>query len=126
MAQCADAHLFCTGCTRAYAGAQLGAQRCALVCMDTAGCGAAFAEAELRRVLGAPLLALYERLRARDELRRADLAGLAECPFCDFACVMEDEGDRLLRCQNEECSVVSCRLCKKPVSTPGAGGCVPS
>jgi TRIAD3 protein (E3 ubiquitin-protein ligase RNF216) len=122
MVQCADAHLFCSGCIRAYAGTKLGEQSCALVCMETAGCSAAFAESELRRVLDAGLLGLYERLRARDALKGAALEGLAECPFCDFACVMEDEADRLLRCQNETCSVVSCRLCKKPVGASVADG----
>jgi TRIAD3 protein (E3 ubiquitin-protein ligase RNF216) len=121
MVQCADAHLFCSGCIRTYAGTKLGEQSCALVCMDTAGCSAAFAESELRRVLDPGLLGLYERLRARDALKGAALENLTECPFCEYACVMEDEADRLFRCQSETCGVVSCRLCKKPVSEFGGG-----
>jgi hypothetical protein len=68
MAQYADPYLFSMGCTCVCAGAQLGVRRCALVCMDMAGC-----DAQRQRVLGAPLLGLYERLCAHDELRRANL-----------------------------------------------------
>ncbi|KAF6740982.1 hypothetical protein DFP72DRAFT_1026447, partial [Ephemerocybe angulata] len=122
MAQCPEAHLFCRKCIRSYAANLLGSQNSVLTCMSTSGCKAVFAPSELSRMLSPKLLSLYERLKQQKELKDAGLEGLEECPFCDWACVMEvsPEEDKLFRCGNEEggCGVVSCRLCKKKEHVP--------
>jgi hypothetical protein len=115
MAQCSDAHLFCATCVKAYASTQLGSQSADLLCMDTSGCKAPFAEPELRRVLDSKLMDLYERLAARANIDKAGIEGLEECPFCEYRCVIENESEKLFRCRRSECGVVSCRACKKPV-----------
>lgn len=50
-------------------------------------------------------------------METAGLAGLEECPFCDYAYVVEDPHEEVFRCARDECSVVSCRACKKKVAT---------
>ncbi|KAF6741511.1 hypothetical protein DFP72DRAFT_1083736 [Ephemerocybe angulata] len=122
MAQCLEAHLFCRKCIRSYAANLLGSQNSVLTCMSTSGCKALFAPSELSRMLSPKLLSLYERLKQQKELKDAGLEGLEECPFCDWACVMEvsPEEDKLFRCGNEEggCGILSCRLCKKKEHVP--------
>ena len=34
------------------------------------------------------------------------------CPFCDFGAIVENENDKEFRCQNKECQIISCRLCR--------------
>ncbi|KAF6759266.1 hypothetical protein DFP72DRAFT_1102545 [Ephemerocybe angulata] len=122
MGQCPEAHLFCRTCLRAYASNQLGSQNPVLTCMSTVGCKIVFAPSELERILPPKLFFLYERLKQQKELKDAGLEGLEECPFCDWACVIEvsKEEDKLFRCGNEDggCGVVSCRLCGKKEHVP--------
>ncbi|KAJ3498556.1 hypothetical protein NMY22_g19592 [Coprinellus aureogranulatus] len=121
MTTCPDAHLFCRSCLRQYAATELGSQNCVLKCMHTSGCTATFQEPELRRLLPSSLFSLYSRLKQQKELKEAGIEGLEECPFCDWACVIEVsvEVDRLFRCGNEdECGVVSCRMCRKKEHVP--------
>jgi TRIAD3 protein (E3 ubiquitin-protein ligase RNF216) len=117
MIQCPETHLFCTDCVTAYAGTRLGEENYIIPCMDTSGCTELFTDGELRRVLPAKLLELYERVRQRRDVEAAELEGLEECPFCDFKIVFDQDPDtdKLFRCQNENCSKVSCRKCKKEV-----------
>jgi TRIAD3 protein (E3 ubiquitin-protein ligase RNF216) len=118
MAQCTDTHLFCTSCVTSYASAKLGEQSSDLRCMDISGCKMAFPDSELRRVLPRKLFELYEHIRQRREIELAGIEGLEECPFCDYKVVLDVdfETDKVFRCQNFDCSKVSCRKCKKEVS----------
>lgn len=79
----------------------------------------AFPDSELRRVLPERLFGLYEQIRQRRDIELAEIEGLEECPFCDFKAVIDVdfEVDKVLRCQNEECGMSSCRKCKKEVGT---------
>lgn len=64
-------------------------------------------------------LNLYVGLLAFDhftDLLQAQIEGLESCPFCSYAVVIENEHERLFRCENARCGVVSCRECKKEVS----------
>ena len=120
MTQCPDAHLFCVECVTNYAATLLGEHNPAIACMDQSGCKLLFAPAELRRILAPQLLGLYERVSQRRELEAAGLDGLEECPFCEYQVVIENEQEKLFRCEREECGAVSCRRCKKLVSAPRA------
>ncbi|KZT66207.1 hypothetical protein DAEQUDRAFT_696012 [Daedalea quercina L-15889] len=118
MIQCPDAHLFCTDCMTSYSENLLGQHDANIVCMDQSGCKLAFPESELRRFLTPKLLSLYERVRQRKEIEAAGLEGLEECPHCEYKVVIENDQEKLFRCQNEECMAVTCRQCKKPDHLP--------
>ncbi|EMD32740.1 hypothetical protein CERSUDRAFT_99118 [Gelatoporia subvermispora B] len=113
MIQCPEAHLFCTDCMTTYASTLLGAHDANIVCMDQGGCKAPFPPSELQRVLSPKLLELYERVKQRKEIEAAGLEGLEECPFCEYKVVIENQEEKLFRCENEECRAVTCRKCKK-------------
>ena len=115
MVQCPEAHLFCTTCMMSYAETKLGEHDARIVCMDQSGCKLPFPESELRRFLTPKLLELYERVKQRKEIEAAGLEGLEECPHCDYKVVIENDQEKLFRCQNEDCMAVTCRQCKKPV-----------
>lgn len=117
MAQCPDAHLFCVSCLTAYVEARVGEANLDMVCMDTSGCKLLFSETELARVLNAKLLSLYNRMKQVKEVEAAGLDGLESCPFCDYKVVIENAAEKLLRCQNEDCMTITCRECKKAVSS---------
>jgi hypothetical protein len=86
-------------------------------CIDQSGCAAPIPESELRRFLPDGMMKLWERVKQRKEIEAAGLGGLEECPFCDYAVIIDDAEDKLLRCENlDVCGVVSCRTCKKSVS----------
>ena len=115
MTQCPGGHSFCTECMVAYTSNLLGEHNTKIACMDQSGCKLLFSDSELKRFLTPKLLALYERLKQAKEIEMAGLDGLEECPHCDFKAVIDGPSEGLFRCQNEECRVVTCRKCKKPV-----------
>jgi hypothetical protein len=103
---------------RAYGSSLLGTQNPDIKCLDLSGCNALIPESELRRFLPDEMMRLWERARQRKDIQSADLKGLEECPFCDYSVIIESAVEKLLRCGNKEvCGIVSCRACKKPVST---------
>ncbi|KAH7906652.1 hypothetical protein BJ138DRAFT_1129757 [Hygrophoropsis aurantiaca] len=113
MVQCPDAHLFCNTCMTSYASNLLGEHNPNIVCMDQSGCKLPFPECELERFLSSKLLELYHRVKQRKEIEAAGLENLEECPFCEYKCVIENEMEKLFRCENADCGAVSCRQCKK-------------
>lgn len=115
MIQCPEAHLFCTDCMTSYASTLLGGHDANIMCMDQSGCKLLFPESELRRFLSDKLLALYERVKQRKEIEAAELENLEECPFCEYKCVIENEQEKLFRCENQDCLAITCRECKKLV-----------
>jgi TRIAD3 protein (E3 ubiquitin-protein ligase RNF216) len=117
MIQCPEAHLFCKSCMTSYASNLLGEHNPNIVCMDQSGCTLPFPESELGRFLSSKLLALYYRVKQRKEIEAAGLENLEECPFCEYRCVIDNEMEKLFRCENAGCSAITCRMCKKPVST---------
>lgn len=115
MVQCPDAHLFCSSCITTYASTLLGSHDPNIVCMDQSGCKLPFSVSELRRFLTPGLMELYDRVKQRKEVEMAGLEGLEECPFCEYKVVIENEEEKLFRCERRECGAVSCRGCKKLV-----------
>ncbi|KAJ2928164.1 hypothetical protein H1R20_g8934, partial [Candolleomyces eurysporus] len=114
MAQCLAFHSICQRCLQSYVSTQLGSQNPVLKCIYTSGCNVSFPDSELRRLLSPKLLLLYDKLNQQRELTEAEIEDLEECPFCDWACIieMDVEEDVLFRCGNKEggCGVVSCRI----------------
>ena len=43
--------------------------------------------------------------------------GLESCPFCEY-CEVPPETERIFRCQNPECSKISCRQCREVNHAP--------
>ncbi|KAG8745956.1 hypothetical protein FRC10_006519 [Ceratobasidium sp. 414] len=135
MTQCAEGHLFCANCTKQNAETAVGDRNPNVLfvsiafaplswkdlrysrCMDQSGCRAPFPDDQLRRVLSANTLDLLDRLRQAKELEAAKLGGLEHCPFCDFACIIVDDG-RTFLCQKPTCMVVSCRKCRRKDHAP--------
>ncbi|KAI6027044.1 hypothetical protein EDC04DRAFT_175483 [Pisolithus marmoratus] len=113
MVQCPDAHLFCKSCMTSYSSTLLGEHNPNIVCMDQSGCKLPFPESELKRFLSSKMLELYARVKQRKEIEEAGLDNLEECPFCEYKCVIENEMEKLFRCENVECGAVTCRACKK-------------
>ncbi|TEB24727.1 hypothetical protein FA13DRAFT_1796930 [Coprinellus micaceus] len=110
MAECPAGHPFCPECLDGYASNRLGVQEFKLKCMHTSGCDAMFEMKALRLFLSPNLLALVEQLQQREDLRNAHLKGLEECPFCDWACVMEItlEESSVFACGNHgKCGIAS-------------------
>jgi TRIAD3 protein (E3 ubiquitin-protein ligase RNF216) len=118
MVQCPETHLFCKSCMSSYASNLLGEHNPNIVCMDQSGCKLLFPQSELERFLTPKLLELYHRVRQRKDIEAAGLENLEECPFCDYKCVIENEMEKLFRCENVDCGAVSCRECKKPDHLP--------
>jgi TRIAD3 protein (E3 ubiquitin-protein ligase RNF216) len=78
--------------------------------MDQSGCRVPFPDDQLQRVLSPKTLDLLLRIRQKKDLEDAKIGGLEHCPFCDFACIIVDDGPTFL-CQKSECMAVSCRKC---------------
>jgi TRIAD3 protein (E3 ubiquitin-protein ligase RNF216) len=115
MVQCPETHLFCVSCMTTCASALFSEHNSHIQCIDQSGCTALIPESELRRFLPEKMVRMWESISQHAEIMEARLAGLVECPFCNYVVVIENKEERLLRCGNEECGVVSCRACKKPV-----------
>ncbi|KAH7107635.1 hypothetical protein BKA62DRAFT_610679, partial [Auriculariales sp. MPI-PUGE-AT-0066] len=120
LVQCPDAHLFCIACVRFYVEQKLGDGLATFKCMSSSepACEASFSEAVLSRIIKSKTMELYHRVCARRDLQAAGLDGLEECPFCDYACVVENAEEKLFRCQREDCGEISCRKCKKRDHVP--------
>ncbi len=114
-----EIHFFCFTCIRRSADTQIGLMRYTLQCFDVSGCQAPFARSELREVLGSLIMDKLDSLEQEDEIQKAGLEGLEDCPFCSFKAVLPPvEEDREFRCENSSCKVTSCRLCKEKSHIP--------
>ena len=112
-------HFLCFGCLQRYADTEIGNQRYKLNCLDDSGCTAEYSRKERQRALNAKSFDTLERLQQQAELKLANMAGLENCPFCDFAAICPPvKVDKEFRCRNPECEKTSCRLCRKDSHIP--------
>ena len=112
-------HFLCFGCLQRYADTEIGNQRYKLNCLDDSGCTATYSRKERQRALNAKSFDTLERLQQQAELKLANMAGLENCPFCDFAAICPPvQVDKEFRCRNPECEKISCRLCRKDSHLP--------
>ncbi|KAG8881459.1 hypothetical protein FRB98_004298 [Tulasnella sp. 332] len=118
MIQCPETHLFCKDCSKRNAAEALGQRKSAITCMDQSGCKLEFPQSELERFLDTKALELLDRIRADKAVAECGFESLDECPFCDFKCIIENEQEKLFRCENEDCMAVTCRQCKRPDHLP--------
>ncbi|KAG9031372.1 hypothetical protein FRB95_002803 [Tulasnella sp. JGI-2019a] len=118
MIQCPEAHLFCKDCAKRNAAEALGQRKCVITCMDQSVCKLEFTQSELERCLDSKALELLDRIRAEKAVADCGFESLDECPFCDFKCIIENDQEKLFRCENEECQAVTCRQCKRVDHVP--------
>lgn len=121
MVECASGsgHFFCVVCFENFAKSKIGEMKSHLTCFSTDGCTSTFTRSEVKRVLAPKLFEKLEQLEQMDAIKGAQLEGLEECPFCEFKIICPPvEIDREFRCQNEDCQVTSCRLCKLTTHIP--------
>lgn len=110
MVQCPESHLFYRTCMKSYGANLLGMHDPKINCIDRSGCAAPIPESELRWFLLDGMMKLWERVKQRKEIEAAGLGGLEECPFCDYAVIIDDAEDKTVRYGNlGVCCVVSCR-----------------
>lgn len=112
MAMCGEGHRFCMDCARRAAQMVLENSKTRLLCLES-GCDKEFSAAEAKTFFDRKQFALWERRVAQAELAAAGIVGLEECPFCDFAMVIEDATITVFSCQNKGCRKESCRSCRK-------------
>ncbi|KAF3482238.1 IBR domain containing protein [Arthroderma uncinatum] len=107
-----DTHLFCKRCMKSNAESQIGMMKFEIVCMDMGGCVAKFSRSALVESIGDALVNKIDDLRQRDEIEKASIEGLEECPFCEYKEIYPSiEEDREFRCLKPGCEKVSCRKC---------------
>lgn len=112
-------HMVCHGCIKSHIESEIGMNRYKIVCIHMNGCESGFAIPELQRGVPQQLLDKLARIQQEDEVRRAEIEGLVECPFCDFMAICPPAAeDKEFRCINEDCKIVSCRLCKLRTHVP--------
>jgi hypothetical protein len=94
-----------------------GSGRHEVPCMDN-GCEASFPIESLQAFLRPQVVDLMLRRAQQEDVTRAGLENMVQCPFCDFAMILEDVEDKVFRCRNEECLKESCRQCRKANHVP--------
>ncbi|SCV71528.1 BQ2448_3116 [Microbotryum intermedium] len=113
IATCSEGCQFCRDCATQNVNTQIGMRKCAIPCMSVDGCAAIFLDSELERFLAATTVAALEKIRQEKEVDSAELEGLEKCPFCSFACIIDNPTERLFHCISDACRIVSCRQCKR-------------
>ncbi|KAJ8291237.1 Mediator of RNA polymerase II transcription subunit 6 [Rhodotorula toruloides] len=118
-AQCAEGHLFCKTCAVANASDRIGRRQAVLPCM-TAECTATFPPATYSSFLPPRMIESLASIAQQVDLDTAfdGVDGFEKCPFCPYACYIENPQERLLRCERPECRKVTCRQCKKESHLP--------
>ncbi|KAL2132450.1 hypothetical protein VTI74DRAFT_3787 [Chaetomium olivicolor] len=113
------AHWFCRVCARAMAENAIGLSKYQLNCMSIDGCDAVLAPHQKGSFLDAKLIAALDDIEQEAVLRMAGIENLATCPFCRYAAEYPSvEVNKEFTCENEECGVVSCRLCREETHIP--------
>ncbi|KAM0755017.1 hypothetical protein T439DRAFT_322072 [Meredithblackwellia eburnea MCA 4105] len=114
---CLEGHYFCRECVEQQVNTQIGQSRYTLPCMNTDGCTSSFPETQIA-YLPAKTLELLEKLKTQRSVEMAEIDGLAKCPFCPYAYIIENKEEKLFNCQKEDCLKVSCLQCKRESHLP--------
>ena len=118
MLQCADGlHLFCKECVTAHVRAKMGEGKLEFACLDSECTGSYLVETLQPLLRPAEFSKLLLRLNSQ-AVASADIPNLVQCPFCEFATIMDNPEDKIFRCLAPDCNRESCRLCKEPSHIP--------
>ena len=116
-----DFHWFDYECAGNLAKSQIGASKYELKCMFTGagGCQAHFAKDQVKLFLDAKSIETLEAIEQEANIRTAGIEGLETCPSCHYAAEYPSvEENKEFRCDNPDCGLVSCRLCRKETHIP--------
>ncbi|KAK3307301.1 uncharacterized protein B0T15DRAFT_395501, partial [Chaetomium strumarium] len=114
-----EVHWFCYSCSRRMAETVIGLTRYQLDCMSTEGCDGTFTKDQKELFLDANLTTALDRNEQEAVLRMAGIENLATCPFCPYAAEYPPvEVNKEFRCDNPDCGLVSCRLCRQETHIP--------
>lgn len=106
-------HFFCFDCAKKNVEIKIANSSIDFRCMDSSGCTAIFSLEEQVRFLDSSLLSAVDNIRLTKELRSANIDGLWECPFCNFAAIIElKDGETSIMCHNTDCLRTSCTNCR--------------
>ncbi len=112
-------HWFCMECARRNAEAAVGLSKYHLECISMDGCDATFSMDQKMIFLDEKLLTALELIEQEAVLRLAGLENLATCPFCRYAAEYPPvEENKEFSCENPDCRLVSCRLCREETHIP--------
>jgi len=101
------------------AESQIGLSKYELNCMSVDECNAGFSQAQRDLFLDKKTKVALERIEQEAMLRMAGIENLETCPFCPFAAEYPSvEINKEFRCQNPDCELVSCRLCREETHVP--------
>lgn len=121
MVHCAGdtTHWFCRSCAKQMAEHLVGLSKYRLGCMSVDGCDATFSRDQKELFLDDKLTNALEQIEQEEVLRLAGIENLESCPFCPYAAEYPPvEENKEFRCENPECNLVSCRLCRQETHIP--------
>lgn len=87
--------------------------------MSVDSCSSGFSRDQRDLFLDEKMTIALERIEQEAVLRMAGIENLETCPLCPFAAeypVVEENKE--FRCENPECLMVSCRLCRRETHIP--------
>jgi len=116
IAMCEEGHMFCKDCIRRGSGVQIGDQKTQIGCL--AECSSTFSLTVLKKYLSPNVFSRLLQKQQLEEVQSAGLEDLVQCPSCNFATIMPDPLDKVVRCRNPECRKESCRLCGEENHVP--------
>ncbi|KAF2661337.1 hypothetical protein K491DRAFT_449808 [Lophiostoma macrostomum CBS 122681] len=112
-------HFICRDCTKNYVEVEIGSGRCQPACFADTACRGTFTRRQLQECLDNKTFERLEHMQQQDELRKAGLDFLEECPFCDYkADYPPVEVNKEFNCLSPKCGKTSCRLCHKETHIP--------
>ncbi|KAK3687763.1 hypothetical protein B0T22DRAFT_379066 [Podospora appendiculata] len=112
-------HWFCYECPRQNAEAQVGLSKYKIDCMSMDNCEAGFSRDQRAFFLDKKLAVALERIEQEAVLRIAGIENLESCPFCPYAAEYPPvQENKEFTCENQECRMVSCRLCRNETHIP--------
>jgi len=118
MLPCQGGHFFCKECIQRGSKVAIGDGKTQLKCLVE--CDQVFKLSTLQTILKANVFSKWLKKIQVDELERAGVEGLEQCPFCPFATIMNStpEDNKIFKCQNSDCAKESCRLCHEMSHIP--------
>ena len=112
-------HWFCLECARRTAETAVGLSKYHLGCISMDGCDATFSRDQKMVFLDDKLATALELIEQEAVLRMAGIENLATCPFCPYAAEYPPvEVNKEFQCENPDCRLVTCRLCREETHIP--------
>ncbi|KAL1843084.1 hypothetical protein VTJ49DRAFT_3219 [Mycothermus thermophilus] len=112
-------HWFCLECAKKMAEHVIGNSQYILRCMAMDGCEATFARDQRDRFLDDKMTKALDKIEQEAVIRMAGIENLVQCPFCDYAAEYPPvEENKEFKCENPDCCIISCRLCRDETHIP--------